>query len=191
MKFCILMGSLKQNGHTAELCKPFMDELTENGAEISYITLSDKTILPCTGCYACQFVQGEYGCVQQDDMEDILKALLSSDCIVFATPIYSWYCTAPMKALLDRHFGLNKYFGSATGNLWEGKNIALITTHWYEAEYATEPFETGIKRFCKHCNLNYCGMLSAHYKTGISDFQTPEVKKGARDFARKLISLDQ
>ena len=50
-------------------------------------------------------------------MEDIVWAEL----IVLATPIYSWYCAAPMKNLLDNHYGLNKYYGSATGSLWAGK----------------------------------------------------------------------
>ncbi len=33
--------------------------------------------------------------------------------IVLATPIYSWYCTPPMKALLDRLvYGMDKYYGA-------------------------------------------------------------------------------
>ena len=37
-------------------------------------------------------------------------------------------CTAPMKALFDRHFGLNKFYGDAQGSLWEGKKVAIIAT---------------------------------------------------------------
>ena len=124
MKFCILMSSPRENGNTAELCKPFIAQLKTSGAEVSYVTLADKNILPCLGCYVCQDVQGEYGCVQNDDVPAVLEQMLSADCVVFATPIYTWYCTAPMKALLDRHYGLNKFYGSATGSLWEGKNPA-------------------------------------------------------------------
>ena len=48
-------------------------------------------------------IEDEYGCVITDDATFIMEEIIRCDCIIFATPIYSWYCTAPMKALLDRH----------------------------------------------------------------------------------------
>jgi len=34
------------------------------------------------------------------------------DLLVLASPIYSWYCSPPMKAVLDRLvYGMNKYYG--------------------------------------------------------------------------------
>jgi len=44
MKFCILMGSPRLHANTAELCKPFIEELKANGAEITYITLANKNV---------------------------------------------------------------------------------------------------------------------------------------------------
>ena len=188
MKLCVLFGSPRLNGNTAELLKPFMEELNRNGVEFSYITLSDKLIYPCKGCYACQHVEDKYGCVHQDDVEDIMNKIIESDCIVFATPIYSWFCTAPMKALLDRHFGLNKFYGSVNGSLWEGKYCAIIATHGYDVEYGTGPFETGIKHLCEHSHLNYLGMYSVRDEDDLSSFQTPESKEGAKKFARHLLN---
>jgi len=134
--------------------------LKSNGAEITYITLANKNIHPCKRCYACQNVEGEYGCVQKDDMYSIVEAICATDCIVLATPIYSWYCPAEMKAVLDRHYGMNKYYGSASGSLWAGKSIALLLTHGYDTEYATVPFVTGIQSLCEHSKLHYLGMYS-------------------------------
>lgn len=187
MKFCIIMGSPRLAGNTAELCKPFIAELEENNAEVKYITLADKSIKPCKGCYACQDIDGEYGCVQKDDMQSVVDEIIKSDCIVLATPIYSWYCAADMKSLLDRHYGLNKYYGSANGSLWAGKSLALLLTHGYDREYATEPFVMGIKRLCIHSNLNYLGMYSVQDEDNLASFQTEEAISGAREFARSLI----
>ena len=88
MNILILMGSPRLTGNTAELCKPFMEEWKAAEADVRYITLADKNINPCKGCYVCQEVSGAYGCCQKDDMpvEDILWA----DLIVLATPIYAW-----------------------------------------------------------------------------------------------------
>lgn len=188
LKFCVLMGSPRLKGNTAELLKPFIAELEGNEAQVTYIPLAEKNILPCKGCYACQDVNDEYGCIQQDDVLEIMEQIVSCDCVVLATPIYSWYCTAPMKALLDRHYGLNKFYGSAEGSLWEGKKVAIIATHGYDAEYGTSPFETGIKRLCKHSNLEYVGMYSVRDVDNKASFQTADAINGAKMFARKLLS---
>jgi multimeric flavodoxin WrbA len=191
MKFCILMGSPRLKGNTAELLRPFISELELNGAEITYIPLAEKNILPCQGCYVCQNVNDSYGCIQEDDVAEIMDNIIYSDYVVFATPIYSWYCPAPMKALLDRHYGLNKYYGSATGSLWEGKKVAIIATHGYDAEYGAGPFETGIKRLCEHSKLNYLGMYSVRDIDDLASFQTETAKNGARLFARKLLESNK
>ncbi|MEX1307706.1 MAG: flavodoxin family protein [Eubacteriales bacterium] len=188
MKFCILMGSPRLNNNTAEICKPFIETLKENGAETEYITLADKTILPCKGCYACQNVANRYGCAQEDDAIGIVEQIISSDVVVLATPIYTWYCTAPMKALLDRHFGLNKFYGTASGNLWEGKKMALITTHGYDEEYGAGPFRDGIIRLCEHSKLDYMGMYSVQDLDDLASFRTPEAIDGAKAFAEKLMA---
>lgn len=189
MRFCVLMASPRLNGNTAELLKPFISELKINGVEVTYITLAEKNILPCKGCYACQNISDEYGCVQQDDAIEIMKEIIGCDCVVLATPIYSWYCTTPMKALLDRHFGLNKFYGSAKGSLWKGKKVAIIATHGYDVEYGAGPFQTGIKRLCEHSNLEYMGMYSIRDEDDLASFQTEEAINGARDFAQRLLEI--
>ena len=185
MNVLIFMGSPRLRGNTAELCKPFIEELKERGADVRYVTLADKNINPCKGCYACQEVSGEYGCCQKDDMPaaDILWA----DLIVLATPIYAWYCAAPMKNVLDRHYGFNKYYGSAEGSLWAGKKVAIIATHGYDGAYATDPFEIGIQRLCRHSNLEYWGLYSVQDEDNLASFQTEEAVAGARAFARKVL----
>jgi len=185
------MGSLRLNGNTAELLKPFISQLEHDNCDVTYITLSDKHIKPCIGCYACQKVEGKYGCIQADDVNEIMDVIIDSDCVVFATPIYSWYCTPPMKALLDRHFGLNKFYGTTKGSLWEGKKIAIVATHGYDADYGAGPFETGIKRLCKHSKLKYLGMYSVRDEDNLTSFQTESAVSGAKSFASKLIYQEQ
>ncbi len=186
-KVCILMGSPHKDGNTAALCKPFIEELEKYGVKTKYIFLYDLNINPCRGCYSCQNVTGKYGCVINDDVHKIMEKIIESDCIVLATPIFSWYCTAPMKALLDRHYGMNKYYGSATGSLWKDKKVALITTNGYEKDYATTPFEQGIKRLCKHSNLEYIGLYSVQDKDDLASFTSSEAVTGAYNFAHSIL----
>lgn len=185
MNVLILMGSPRLRGNTAELCKPFMEELKALGNQVRYVTLADKKINPCRGCYACQDVAGAYGCCQNDEMpvDDILWA----DLIVLATPIYAWYCAGPMKNVLDRHYGFNKFYGSAEGSLWAGKKVAILATHGYDGAYATDPFELGVQRLCKHSGLNYLGLYSVRDEDNLASFQNPEAVSGAKEFARKVM----
>lgn len=186
MHVLILMGSPRLQGNTAEICKPFMAEMEKAGAHVRYVALASKHILPCRGCYHCQQVEGAYGCPQKDDMEEMVAHIQWADVLVLATPIYAWYCAAPMKNLLDRHYGLNKFYGSASGSLWAGKKIALLCTHGYEAAYATAPFAMGMERLCAHSGLIYKGIYSVRDENDLSSFQTEEAVQGARKFARSL-----
>lgn len=189
MKVLVLMGSPRLHGNTAELCKPLMEELKKNEADVRYVTLANKKINPCKGCYVCQNMPNVYGCPQQDDMDLIVEDIRWSDCIVLATPIYSWYCPSGMKAFLDRHYGLNKFYGSASGSLWAGKKVAILATHGYDGAYATDPFEMGIQRLCTHSNLEYIGLYSVQDEDNLASFQTEEAVRGAQAFARRLLGI--
>ena len=191
MNTLILMGSPRLHGNTAELCKPLMEELRAQGVQVRYVTLADRDIRPCRACYRCQDVEGAYGCVQQDGMAAVVEDILWADLIVLATPIYSWYCTPQMKAVLDRHYGLNKYYGKAKGSLWAGKHVAILATHGYEGEYAYGPFETGVQRLCEHSKLVYDGLYSVVDEDNLASFRKPEAIEGARAFARRLVEAVQ
>ena len=122
---------------------------------------------------------------------DTRYILLRCGLLVLATPIYSWYCTPQMKAVLDRHYGLNKYYGKAKGSLWAGKHVAILATHGYEGEYAYGPFETGVQRLCEHSKLVYDGLYSVVDEDNLASFRTPEAIEGARAFARRLVEAVQ
>ena len=190
MRVLVFMGSPRKNGNTATLLKPFLVELEENGAEVKTILLYDKNIGPCLECYKCQNILGEYGCSIKDDMYDISNELLKADCFILASPIFIWYCTAPMKAMLDRFYGLHKYYGEQRGpSLLEGKKCGIIATCGYDLEYGISPFEDGIKCFCQHFKIEYIGKAAVQRNAGdgIDKFETEESQKTAIDFAKKVI----
>lgn len=187
MNICILNGSPRLNGNTAELLKPVLEELTSAEAAISNITLANLNIGSCKGCYHCQSVSNVYGCKQKDDMQEVAKSILECDLILLATPIYTWYCTAELKTVLDRFYGFAKYYRSAQGNLVEGKRVAILATHGYDASYAADPFVIGIQRMCEHYHMLYDGMYSVRDLDDLASFQTKKAQSGAREFARYLL----
>lgn len=114
---------------------------------------------PARPAGACQRDWTAFGCAQRDDVPTIFDKVLACDLIVLATPIYSWYCTPPMKALLDRLvYGMDKYYGAEKGPaLWAGKALALLLTCGYRPERGCDLFEEGMRRYCKHAQLRFLG----------------------------------
>lgn len=191
MKVCVLMGSPRKQGNTAALLTPFCEELRSGGAKVETVWLYDRDIRPCVACRACQRDWTGFGCSQRDDTQAIFDRALDSDLIVLATPIYSWYCTPPMKALLDRLvYGMNKFYGETKGpSLWEGKAVALLETCGYRIEKGCGLFEEGMRRYCKHSGLRYLGSHAERHLGYDTAFMDAEKEARTRAFARELLDM--
>lgn len=189
MNVCILIGSPRREGNTAALLIPFREELAAQGHQSSLIWLYDRAIAPCVACRACQRDWSGFGCPVEDNMGEIFDAVRSCDLLVLATPIYSWYCTPPMKAVLDRLvYGMNKYYGDRKGPaLWAGKPIALISTCGYPPEKGADLWEAGMIRYAKHSQLDYKGMLTERNLGYGTPFMDEAKDQRSRAFARRLL----
>jgi len=187
-RICILCGSPRKEGNTNQLVRVFAKEAEALGCETEQYHLYDMDLRPCLACRACQKDWTAFGCSQQDDMHVLFDAIARCDLLLLASPIYSWYCTPPMKMVLDRMvYGMNKYYGERKGPaLWAGKSVAIITTCGYPVEKGADLFEEGIRRYCKHSQLVYCGMLAERHMGYGTVFMNAEKEGRARAFARKL-----
>ncbi len=190
MKYTILMGSPNRDGNTAALLRPFMETNEALGIEQNVIWLYDQNIQPCVGCKTCQDMVGELGCVHRDDFEVIYRQILDSDLLVLATPIYSWFCTPPMKAAMDRLiYGGCKYYGAEKQpSTLVGKRVVTFTTCGYPPEKGADLWGAGLLRWCKHGEMEYLGMY-CHRDTGNkAEFMNERVDADVRQYARALHS---
>ena len=183
------MGSPRRQGNTAALLEPFCQELALGGAETETIWLHDLDLRPCVACRCCQRDPASFGCSRQDDGQRLFDLAMDSDLLVLATPIYSWYCTPPMKVLLDRLvYGMNKFYGPEPPKaLWEGKALALLMTCGYRPERGCDLFEEGMRRYCKHSRLRYLGSHVERHLGYDVPFMDGEKEARTRAFARALL----
>lgn len=190
MKALILMGSPRREGNTAALLAPFCQELEAAGWETETIWLYEKDIRPCRACRRCQKDWTSFHCVQGDDVQDIFDKVLACGLMVWATPMYSWYCTPPVKALLDRLvYGMNKFYGGKKGPaLWKGKAMALLLSCGYPPEKGTDLFEEGMRRYCRHSGLRYLGAHAERHMGYDAVFMDAEKEIRTRAFARALLA---
>lgn len=188
MKLSVLMGSPRRRGNTNALLEPFLEEWESLGHQAEVFWLYEMDIHGCVACRGCQKDWIAFGCTFHDDMQRIFDSVYASDGMLLACPIYCWFCTAPMKAALDRlMYGMNKFYGEEKGPaLWAGKHMALITTCGYRPEQGADLFEEGMRRYCKHSSLVYDGMLSERDLGYKATFLDPEKVHHARAFAHAL-----
>lgn len=95
------VGSARKK-HTYNAVRKFMDHLQSLGdVECEIVALSDYQLGTCRGCKLC-FEKGEEFCPLKDDRDVLIKKMMASDGVVFASPNYAFQVSAIMKIFLDR-----------------------------------------------------------------------------------------
>ena len=98
-KVLILSTSLRKNGNSDMLARSFAKGAEAAGNDVEIVSLADKQIAFCRGCFACQKTKR---CFMHDDADAIREKMLNADVLVFATPIYYYEMSGALKTMLDR-----------------------------------------------------------------------------------------
>ncbi|NTU99911.1 MAG: flavodoxin family protein [Methanoregulaceae archaeon] len=94
-----ISGSPHRHGNTETLLDSFLQGVSEAGGEADKVILKDLDYSPCRGCNVCH-KDGE--CIVKDQAIPLFDRILTMDCLVVASPIYSMGITAELKGLIDR-----------------------------------------------------------------------------------------
>ena len=185
MKVTILLGNTRIKSNTEALANIFADELVARGIEVRQVSLRNKNIHTCVGCDKCHSITDSFGCVISDDMQEISKEILSSDLLVFASPIYTWMPTPLLKAVMDRIYAFTKYpAGAEAFNLMKKQKFAMIATSGDECDANCDLFDESVRRMANFAKLAYLGYLSAR-DYGEGNIVNEKVVNDARVFAEK------
>ena len=150
MKIVILQGSPNKKGSTAMLTEEFIRGAKEAGHEVQRIDVDELNVNPCTGCVACGY---EGPCVQKDDNQIIRSAILSSDMIVFATPLYYYGMSAQLKIAVDRFCAYNS---SITRKKMKS---ALLAVAWNSDNWTFDSLESHYRTLVRYLHLDDQGMV--------------------------------
>ena len=100
-KIIILNGAARKNGNTAKLVDAFTDGAASVGNQVKTFYLDEMDIHSCKGCLRAGR-DSKSPCSQKDDMDQIYAEFEHSDVVVFASPVYFWTITGPLKTAADR-----------------------------------------------------------------------------------------
>jgi multimeric flavodoxin WrbA len=116
-----IIGSPRKLGNSEIMVKEISRHISVPH-ELNLLRLQDFKILPCRGCYQCLFKTK--GCVLDDNLNGVLKALVDADALIVSAPTYFLGLNASVKCFLDR--GLSFY--SHIEKLWNTPAVGVVTT---------------------------------------------------------------
>ena len=134
-KVLIVSTSPRMNSNSEALAKAFAKGAQDTGHETELISLRDKTVSFCRGCFVCQEKQR---CVIRDDADVICRKALNADVLVFATPIYYYEMSGQLKTLLDR---LNPLFPGE----YAFRDVYMLTAAAEDGEHVPQRAVSGLE----------------------------------------------
>ena len=154
MKILVLCGSPHKNGTTNALADAFLSGVDLARHTVEKVQISEKNIAPCLGCEYCR--RNEGSCVQKDDMQHLLPAILEADLIVFVSPIYYFGFNAQLKAVIDRFYAVN-----AQLKLQMEKKAILLTAGGGREEWIPEGIFANYHTMLRYLHWSSLGQVCA------------------------------
>ena len=105
MNILVLSGSPRKGGNTDLLVESFVKGASQKH-QVEVVSVHDYKVNPCIGCNSC-FAREDHKCCQKDDMQSIYTEILSSDMVVFASPIYYFTLSAQLQAAIHRTYSID------------------------------------------------------------------------------------
>lgn len=167
MKVIAINGSPNgRNGNTQIILDPFLDGMSDAGADVEVLQIRKLRIMPCNGCFKCWPREGE--CVIKDDMREIMPRMNEADIWVLATPLYVGGMTGPLKTFVDRLFPTSSPFLEVRhghsrkrvrqGTKQDGKLVLVASCGLHEPDNF-DTLVTHVKEICEIKHRQYAGAV--------------------------------
>ena len=147
MKITILNGSPKKDDLLSETTASVSDKLTAAGAEVKEYFLYYMNIKGCINCGVTR---------PDDELKLLTDEFISSDVVIFASPLYRWTLSGSLNIFMEEMFQLCK-FDMRTGEMTEGKRSAGIVSADADAD-ESEASKT-LRAFSDNLDMIYEGTL--------------------------------
>ncbi len=126
-----IAASPRSYGNSTKLLMVALEASKSLGAETRLLNLYDYKINPCMACYSdnpyeCMFPKECPLNLEGDGYHVVARAILESDAVIFATPVYWFNVAGHLKNLIDRMTSLENMVYHIGRSLVEGKVAGAI-----------------------------------------------------------------
>ena len=150
MNITVVESSPHKNGSSNLLASSFIKGAEEKGHKVTVFDAAHSNIHPCLGCDRCG-MNGD--CVQRDDMEKLRDLMLSSDMVVFVTPLYYYGFSSQLKMTIDR------WYSFTTRLTAKHLKTALIVAAWDSNDWTMNDITNHYHTLCRYMDFQDIGMI--------------------------------
>jgi multimeric flavodoxin WrbA len=101
MKITLLNGDHNPEGSDFSRFVSATAKAMEKDHQVQSFTLAQMNIKHCVGCWNC-WVKTPGLCTQHDESSEIMREIIQSDLVIFASPILAGFTSSTLKKLQDR-----------------------------------------------------------------------------------------
>lgn len=188
MEIVAICASPRPKGNTATLVEALLEGVREAGATTTRFDPARMKICDCDACRAC-LESARTRCICDDDMQQLYEALQRADAWVFASPVYFWHVSAPMKRVIDRLFAFYTTEGGWRLGLEGNRKGAVIVVQADPDRETPEKVAAYLSNIMSDLHVETIGQLAAPSLGEPDDAsKRPELLEQARGLGRKLVS---
>lgn len=178
MDILIIESSPHRKGSSNLLAERFRQGAQEAGHIVRVFDAGHADIRPCLGCDSCGMAGA---CVQEDDMEHVLKpAILAADMLVFATPVYYFGFSAQMKTVIDRFYSFNYQLTA------QRKKAALLVAAWDSNTWTMRDISAHYETLCKYLDFQDQGQILGYGCGTVPMTRASKYPQAAYELGRSL-----
>jgi multimeric flavodoxin WrbA len=112
MKVVTVLPGPRPRGSTNHILDRAERALKDGRHAVGRIHRDGPDVRDCAACLACAESAGGPGCALHDDVPGVFERIMAADAVVFASPLYMWGVTGPLKMLFDRSLCLVPGWGT-------------------------------------------------------------------------------
>jgi multimeric flavodoxin WrbA len=158
MDVVTVLASPRPTGNTERILRWVERALEDGQHPIERVHLSTLDVRDCAACLACAESADEPGCAIHDDVPGVFERIRAADAVIFASPLYMWGVTGPLKMLFDRSLCLVRGWGTPEHRSFiDGKRVAQLITCAGGDRDNTEPVTTCFSRLATFLRADHRG----------------------------------
>ena len=186
MNVVTVLASPGPKGSTNRILDWVERALNDGKHAVERIHLNPLDVSDCAACLACAESADEPGCALHDDVPGVFERIMAADAVVFASPLYMWGVTGPLKMLFDRSLCLVRGWGTPGHRSFiDAKRAAQLITCAGGDGDNTEPVTTCFSRLTVFLKADHRGTFV--FPNCTEPEQLPNAHEGkARELATRL-----
>ena len=121
MKIVAVYGSSRKKGFSSIAVDYAVKQFGNGRNDIKKYRLAEMNFGGCKGCFACRLKEG---CIQRDDMTDLLNDIITADFVILSSPVYCFNLCGNFVKMFERLYPMLEGNKGAAG-IPEKKTLKL------------------------------------------------------------------